>query len=100
MIGVDKIYVEDLLKKFDIDLDLPIFILTRKFYDVYTKCKIKHDLEGFDYYYELTSKDKKRTIILTPNVEGGYLFSFFSPRRGAPICGQKYGYAGGIRDIN
>ena len=77
MIDVDKIYVEDLLKKFDIDLDLPIFILTRKFYDVYTKCKIKHDLEGFDYYYELTSKDKKRTIILTPNVEGGYLFSFF-----------------------
>ena len=46
MMDVDKIYVEDLLKKFDIDLDLPIFILTRKFYDVYTKCKIKHDLEG------------------------------------------------------
>ena len=77
MIDADEIYVEDLLKKFDIDLDLPIFILTRKFYDVYTKCKIKHDLEGFDYYYELKSKDNRRTIILTPNVEGGYLFSFF-----------------------
>ena len=100
MLGVEKIYVKDLLNKFDIDLDLPIFILTRKFYDVYTKCKIKHDLEEFDYYYELTSKDKKRTIILTPNVDGGYLFSFFPPSKGEPICGQKYGYAGGIRDIN
>ena len=95
MIDADEIYVEDLLKKFDIDLDLPIFILTRKVYDIFTKCKIKHDLEGFDYYYELTSKDKTNTIILTPNVEGGYFFHFFSPRRGAPIGGQKYPYAGG-----
>ena len=100
MLDVDKIYVEDLLKKFDIELDLPIFILTRKVYDVYTKCKIKHDLEGFDYYYELKSKDKKRTIILTQNVDDGYFFSFFSPRRGMPICGTKYHYSGGIIDIN
>ena len=100
MLDVDEIYVEDLLKKFDIDLDLPIFILTRKVYDVYTKCKIKHDLDGFDYYYELKSKDKKRTIILTQDVEDGYFFSYFSPSRGMPICGQKYPYAGGIIDIN
>ena len=38
MIGDDEITIEELLEKFNIDLNLPIFILTRKVYDIYTKC--------------------------------------------------------------
>ncbi len=99
MISDNQITIEGLLKKFDIDLNLPIFILTRKVNDIYTKCKIKHDLEGFDYYYELKSKDKKHTVILTPEVEDGYFFQYAQRSRRDPICGVKYGYYGGISHI-
>lgn len=99
MLDVAEITIEELLEKFDIDLDLPIFILTRKVYDIYTKCKIKHDLEDFDYYYEFKSKDKKHTLIITPNVENGYFFRYAQLNRWSPIAGQKYGYYGGISDI-
>lgn len=95
MIGDDQITIEELLEKFDMDLDLPIFILTRKVYDIYTNCKIKHDLEGFDYYYEFKSKDKKDTIILTPTVENGYFFHYAQLNKRSPISGQKFGYYNG-----
>lgn len=100
MIGDDEITIEELLEKFNIDLNLPIFILTRKVYDIYTKCKVKHDLEDFDYYYEFRSKDKNDVIILTPNVENGYFFRYGRRNRWSPICGHVIGYYGGMRDIN
>lgn len=100
MIGDDEITIEELLEKFNIDLNLPIFILTRKVYDIYTKCKVKHDLEDFDYYYEFRSKDKNDVIILTPNVENGYFFWYGRRNRWSPICGHVIGYYGGMRDIN
>ena len=60
-------YLEDILKKFNLNLNLHIFILTRKFRGNFTKCKKKRDLKGFEYYYEIMDENKDFKIIITSN---------------------------------
>ena len=74
-------YLEDILKKFNLNLDLNIFLLTRKFNGNFTKCKKKRDLEGFEYYYEIMDKDKRCRIILTSNENNNGYLEFQGLRR-------------------
>ena len=97
-------YLEDILKKFNLNLDLNIFLLTRKFNGNFTKCKKKRDLEGFEYYYEIMDKDKRCRIILTSNENNNGYLEFQGLRRKyfrlQPTWGKRYGYSGGIRSID
>ena len=97
-------YLEDILKKFNLNLNLNIFLLTRKFNGNFTKCKKKRDLEGFEYYYEIMDKDKRCRIILTSNENNNGYLEFQGLRRKyfrlQPTWGERYGYSGGIRSID
>ena len=96
--------IEDLLKKFNLNIDLNEFLLTRKFKGNFTKCNKKRDLEGFKYYYDIMDKNKICRIILTSNENNNGYLEFQGLRkkyfRLLPTWGERYGYTGGIRNID
>ena len=97
-------YLEDILKKFNLDLNLNIFLLTRKFNGNFTKCKKKRDLDGFEYYYEIMDKYKRCRIILTSNENNNGHLEFQGLKRKyfrlRPTWSHIYSYSGEIRYID
>lgn len=73
--------VETLLEKFEITLDIPIFILKYNIQGNYTKMEKKFDKEDVDFYYEFTSENQ--VLRLTSSGKNGRMEEWYlCPKRG------------------